>query len=203
MSEVTLVAETGRTTGSPESRRLRTADRIPAVVYGNGVGPISVSVARRDLRIALTGPAGNNAVINLNVDGKVHPSVVKEIQRDKVRRTVNHVDFLVVNLANEIDVEVPVVLVGEAKAVAAEGGLVDASLDTMTVTTTPRNIPNEISIDISDMTIDSVIRVADIKLPAGVTTPLDPETAVVSVLLTRAAAGDSSGDADGDAKPAE
>jgi large subunit ribosomal protein L25 len=187
MSEVTLLAESGRTTGSPESRRLRAEDRIPAVVYGNGVGPISVTVGRRDVRLALTGAAGVNAIVNLSVDGKVHPTVVKEIQRHKVRRTVNHIDFLVVNLNEEITVDVPVHLTGEAKAVLSEGGMVDPTLDTLPVISTPRNIPNEISIDVSEMGLDSVIRLADIKLPANTRCDLDPDTVLVTVMISRAA----------------
>lgn len=187
MSQVNLATETGRTLGSPSSRRLRAEDRIPAVVYGNGVGPVSVSVARRDLRVALTGPAGTNAVLTINIDGKKHAAVVKELQRDKVKRNVAHVDFLVVNLNEIIDVEIPLSLTGESKAVAAGNGLVDLQLNHLTVSTKPGSIPNEISIDISDMDMDSTITVADIKLPAGVTCPLDPATVLVSVLLTRAA----------------
>ena len=187
MSEVILATETGRTHGSPSSRRLRAEDRIPGVVYGNGVGPVSVSVARRDLRVALTGPAGTNAVLTLTVDGHKHAAVIKELQRDKVKRNVSHIDFLVVNLNEVIDVEIPLVLTGESKNVAAGNGLVDLQINTMTVSTKPGNIPNEIIIDITDMDMDSTITVGDIKLPAGVTTPLDPAVVVVSVLVTRAA----------------
>jgi large subunit ribosomal protein L25 len=203
MSEVTLVAESGRVTGSPSSRRLRTEDRIPAVVYGNGVGPLSVTVGRRDVRLALTGAAGVNAIVNLSVDGKVHPTVVKEIQRDKVRRTVNHIDFMVVNLNEAITVDVPVHLVGEAKAVVSEGGMVDAAVDTLPIVSTPRNIPNEIAIDISTMTVDSVIRLSDIKLPANTTCALDDETVLVTVMMSRAAVEAAAADApaEGD-KPA-
>jgi large subunit ribosomal protein L25 len=186
MSEVTLVAELGRTLGSPESRRLRSADHIPAVVYGHGVGPLSVTVGRRDVRLALTGPAGVNAVVNLKVGNAVHPTVVKELQRDKIRRTVNHIDFMVVSLTEIITVDVPIVLTGEAKAVTGAGGLVDPALNSIPLSTTPQNIPNEITIDITDMTPDSVIRVGDLPMPAGVTCALDPETPVVTVLISRA-----------------
>jgi large subunit ribosomal protein L25 len=186
MSEVTLVAEPGRTLGSPESRRLRTADLIPAVIYGQGVGPLSVTVGRRDVRLALTGPAGVNAVVNIKVGNTVHPTVVKELQRDKIRRTVNHIDFMVVSLTEIITVDVPIVLTGEAKAVTSAGGLVDPALNSIPLSTTPQNIPNEITIDITDMTPDSVIRVGDLPMPAGVTCALDPETPVVTVLISRA-----------------
>ena len=180
-----LVAETGRPTGSPNARRMLREDVIPAIVYGQGMEPIKVSIARRELRHALSGPAGVNTVLDLTVDGTVYPSIVKEMQRHPVRRTVSHVDFLSVNLNVEMIIAVPVRLEGEAKEVIAEGGLVDPAVDTIEVHTTPRNIPNEIVIDISNMTMDTVITLGDIKLPAGVTAVADPETAIVTVLVTR------------------
>ncbi|MFT6814058.1 MAG: large subunit ribosomal protein L25, partial [Ilumatobacter sp.] len=94
MSETVLIAEAGRTTGSSESRRLRTADRIPGVVYGHGMDPLSVSVARRDLRVALSGESGMNTILDLTVNGEVFPSLVKDIQRHPVKRNVQHIDFI-------------------------------------------------------------------------------------------------------------
>ena len=180
-----LVADTGRATGSANSRRLRREDHIPGVVYGHGMDPISISVVRRDLRLALSGPAGVNTVLDLTVDGKVYPAIVKEMQRHPVRRNVSHIDFIQVDLNEEITIAIPLRLEGEAKAVIDEGGLVDPAVDTIEVRTTPRNIPNEIVIDITDLTMDSVITLGDIKLPAGVTAIADPETAIVTVLVTR------------------
>jgi large subunit ribosomal protein L25 len=186
MPENNLVADVGRPIGSRPSNRLRHAGRVPGVVYGHGVGPLSVSVERRLLRNALSGPAGLNSVIDLAVDGDVHPVVVKDLQRDPVRRAVTHVDFLVVNLNEEITVEVPVVLTGHSKAIEDAGALVDQQLQTVTVSTTPRNIPNEVTIDVSELELGDHVTVADIRLPAGVSTPLDPETIIVTTILTRA-----------------
>ena len=187
----TIVAQAREASGSAAARRLRSQEKIPAVVYGHGMDPVSVTVDRRDLRLALSGPAGVNAVVELNVAGKIHPTVVKELQRHKVRRNVTHVDFLVVQMDQEITVDVPVVLYGEAKAVLAEGGLVDPAVDTLPIVTTPRSIPTEIAIDISEMQIGDVIRVADVVLPAGTSTLADPDSPVVTVLLTRAAAAEA------------
>jgi large subunit ribosomal protein L25 len=181
-----LVAETGRPTGSANARRMRRDDHIPAIVYGQGMEPIKVSVVRRDLRLALSGPAGVNTVLDLTVDGTVYPAIVKDMQRHPVRRTVSHIDFLQVDLNVEIVISVPVRLEGEAKAVLAEGGLVDPAVDTIDVLTTPRNIPNEIVVDVSDMTMDTVITLGEISLPAGVTAVADPDTAIVTVLVIKA-----------------
>ena len=117
MSEVTLVARTGRTTGSRPSKRLRAEGQVPAVLYGHGMDSLSVSVDRRELRHALTGPAGVNALINLSVDGVIHPTIVKSLQRDPIKRNVGHVDFIVVRLDEVIEISVAFHLEGEAKAV--------------------------------------------------------------------------------------
>ena len=199
----TLSAETGRATGSAASRRLRAADRIPAVLYGHGMEPISLSGARRDLRVALSGPAGQNTILSLNIGGTSYNAIVKEMQRHPVRRTVAHIDFVQINLSEEITMQVPVHLVGTAKAVVSAGGLVDPAVDTIEVRTTPANVPNEISIDISDLTPDSVIRLSEIPMPAGVSAIGDPDMPVVTVLMSRAATEAAKDAADGAAAAPE
>jgi large subunit ribosomal protein L25 len=185
MSETVLIAESGRSTGSSASRRLRAEDKIPAVVYGHGMDPLSIAVNRRDLRQAVSGTAGMNTVLDLTVDGTVYPTLIKHVDRHPVRRNIEHVDFIQVNLNEAITVNVPIHLTGEAKDVLQNNGLVDLSLQELEVSTTPRNIPDGITIDVSAMTMDTVIRVADIPLPSGVTTSVDPEAPVVTVLTMR------------------
>lgn len=193
MSQTKLVATTGRPSGSAAARRLRAEGHIPGVLYGRGMSPISVTVERRDLRLALSGPAGANTVLALEVDGKSYPAVVKELQRHPIKRTVSHIDFLQVNMNEEITVSVPLRIEGEAKAILAAGGLVDPAVDTIDVVTTPNNMPNEFVIDITDMQLGDVIRLADVPMPAGVTATGDPEMPVVTVLQTRAAAAAAEG----------
>ena len=186
MPQTPLVATTGRATGSSASRRLRAEGHIPGVIYGRGMEPVSVTIERRDLRIALSGPAGVNTVLELRVDGRSYPAVVKDLQRHPVKRTVNHIDFLQVNMNEEITVAVPLRLEGEAKAVLAEGGLVDPAVDTIEVHTTPTDMPNEFVVDVTDMQPGDVIRLGDLPMPAGVTTTGDPEMAIVTILVMRA-----------------
>lgn len=182
MSETVLVAETGRAKGSANSRRLRSEDRIPAVVYGQGMDPLAISVKRSDLRVALSGSAGTNTILDLTVDDTVYPAIVKEMQRHPVRRTVQHVDFIQINLDEDIVVSVPIVLDGYAKAVSDEGGLVDLAANEIEIRTTPRNIPDSIAVDVSEMTMDSVITLADLTLPTGVEAIGDDEMTIVTVL---------------------
>ena len=192
-----LSAQSGRATGSAASRRLRAEDRIPAVLYGQGMTPVSISVARRDLRVALSGPAGQNTILSLDVDGTAYNAIVKEMQRHPVKRNVSHVDFIQIDLSEEIVMSVPVHLSGSAKAVVSAGGLVDPAVDTIDVRTTPANVPNEILIDITDMTPDTVIRLSDITLPAGVVALGEPDMPVVTVLMSRASVESEGAPAEG------
>lgn len=186
MSETVLQAEVGRRAGSSDARRLRAAGKIPAVVYGHGMDPISVSVDRRELRQALSGASGMNTILDLTVEGTVYPSLIKDIQRHPVKRSVQHIDFIQVNLNEEVVVSIPIHLDGEAKDVSSNGGLVDLAMQELQVRTTPRNIPDSVIIDVSEMTMDTVIRVEDIALPSGVVAEADADAPVVTVLTMRA-----------------
>lgn len=181
-----LIANTGRPTGSAASRRLRHEEAIPGVVYGHGMDPVPVSVDRRELRLAVAGAAGLNTVLDLTVDGTVYPTIIKDLQRHPVRRTISHIDFLQVNLDEEITVAVPLRLEGEALAVQQNNGLVDPAVDAIEVVTTPRNIPDEFVVDVSAMTMDTVIRLADLPMPEGVTAVGEPDMPIVTVLTMRA-----------------
>jgi large subunit ribosomal protein L25 len=208
MSQTTLVATPRTGTGTPAARRLRLEGHIPGVLYGRGMEPIKVTVERREFRMALSGPAGVNTVLALQVGGTSYPAVIKEMQRHPIRRTVNHIDFFQVNMNEEITVHIAVRLEGESKAVAAMGGLIDPAVDTLEVSCTPTDMPNEFVIDITDMQPDTVIRLSDIPMPKGVTALGDPDMPVVTVLTTAAeveepvAAETEEGEGEGDAAAA-
>jgi len=184
-----LKTHVGRTIGSAESRRLLTQDHIPAVIYGHGMQPVSVTVERRELRAALSGPAGTNTILELQVGDKTYPAVVKEMQRHPVKRGVRHIDFMQIDLSEEIVMAVPVHLTGIAKAVLADGGLVDPTVDRIEVRAAANNIPNEILIDVTNMGMDDVIRLGDIELPKGVTAVADADLVIVTVLVTKVDTG--------------
>lgn len=186
MSEVKLTADSGRTVGSRSSGRLRGEGKIPAVVYGHGIAPLSVAIDRKALRAALHTDAGHNALINLETDGASHLTIVKDLQRHPVRNEVVHVDFLVVNRDEIVTIDTPIVLTGESEAVRSASGTIDQQLFTLTVNAKPADIPNEITVDVSGMDIGAAIRVGDLQLPAGVTTDVDPEEAIATAQVTRA-----------------
>jgi large subunit ribosomal protein L25 len=180
-----LQTKIGRKIGSAESRRLVATDHIPGVIYGHGMVPVKITVERRDLRVALAGPAGVNTILELQVGDTKYPAIVKELQRDPVKRVVRHIDFMQISLTELITMDIPVHLTGIAKAVLSEGGLVDATVNTIQVRATASNIPNEILIDVTAMGMQDVIRLSDVVLPNGVSAVGDPDLVVVTVLETK------------------
>jgi large subunit ribosomal protein L25 len=188
MDEVSLVADVGRVKGSSESRRLRRAGKVPAVLYGHGIEPIDVAVGSRELRAALTSDSGLNTLISLDVDGKKHLAMARQLQRHPTRRSIDHVDFVIVRRDEVITAEVPVHLIGEAEAVERADGMVEQQMFALEVHAKPADIPNAIEVDISGLAIGEAIRVGDLKLPSGVTTEVDPEEPVVAGATTRMAA---------------
>ena len=180
-----LQTKIGRKIGSAESRRLVATDHIPGVIYGHGMVPVKITVERRDLRVALAGPAGVNTILELQVGDTKYPAIVKELQRDPVKRVVRHIDFMQISLTELITMDIPVHLTGTAKADLSEGGLVDATVNTIQVRATASNIPNEILIDVTAMGMQDVIRLSDVVLPNGVSAVGDPDLVVVTVLETK------------------
>ena len=180
MPDLVLAADSTRLTGSRNSRRLRHSGRVPAVVYGHGVTSTPVSVDARALRAALSTSAGLNAVFELAVDGTHHLAMAKIVDHHPVRHTISHVDFVVINRDENVTADVPITLVGEAESVLREGGAVDQILHALSVTMLPSAIPDAIEVDVSALEVGATIRVSDLHLPAGVTTGVDGETAVVS-----------------------
>ncbi|MCQ3813694.1 MAG: 50S ribosomal protein L25 [Acidimicrobiia bacterium] len=183
--QLLLNATRGRPEGTRASRRLRRQGNVPAIIYGLDREPVSVSVAWSDLRLALNTDAGINALITLRIDGEEQLSIVKDLQRHPVRREVIHVDFLRVTTDQEIEVDVPLVLVGEALEVTRANGMVDQTMYSLAVSAKPADVPDEIEVDISGLSLGDSIKVASLTLPSGVVTSIDPEEAVATSLVTR------------------
>lgn len=179
MPETTLTAHTGREIGSSSTRRLRAEGKIPGVVYGHGTDPIPVAVVGREFQVAMSGEAGLNTLLSLDVDGTEHLTLARDIQHHPVRNTVTHIDFLIVRRDELISAEVPINLVGEAIEVAHGDGIVDQQLFTLHIKAKPTDIPNSVDIDISSLTIGGALHVSDIAIPAGVELETDVDATVV------------------------
>ena len=165
---VKLMVQNRAVLGSAESRRLRRQGLIPGVLYGREQ-PVSISITERDLRSALTTKGGLNAVLDVVVEGgKVHSSVLKEFQQDKVRGHITHVDLQEVRLDQPIHATVPLHLHGESVGVK-EGGVLSQVTNELNVEALPMEVPEHLEADVSEMHIGDTLRLSALKAPAGVT----------------------------------
>jgi large subunit ribosomal protein L25 len=170
-------------TGTGVSRRLRNADMVPGVVYGKGIDPVTVSIKTRDLQEAISGAGGQNNLITFIGGGSLDQNIaiVVDIQRDPIKRSFKHVDLHRINPNEKLRVTVPVALTGIAIGVK-EGGLLDLAHHELHIECLPGNIPDSISIDVSDLKIAHSIHVSEIALPEGIVILDQPKIPVVSVL---------------------
>ncbi len=170
--------------GSAEARRLRRQGLIPGVLYGREK-PVAISIPERDLRTALTGEAGSNAVLDVVVgEGKTHASVLKEYQLDAVRGTITHVDLQEVHLDQPIHATVPLRLVGEAPG-TKEGGVLTQAVTELNVEALPLEVPASVDFDVSGLQIGDSAHLSQVALPDGVTLLDDGETLLASVVQPR------------------
>lgn len=178
-------AITGRPTGSRPSGRLREDGQLPGVIYGKGIEPTAVHVDYAELRDALKGVAGLNTIFTLAVDGNEHTVIVRDIQRDAIKRTVAHADFLRVDDADKIKVTVPVNLVGRAVEVLENGGIIEQKMHTLKILVDPKKVPNAIEVDVSSLGIHDRIALGDIDLPDGVSTKVNDRITICAPVIPR------------------
>jgi large subunit ribosomal protein L25 len=144
-----------------------------------GKDPVTVSVAYNDLRDVLKAESGLNTVFTLDVAGDQETVLVRDLQRDVIRSVVTHADFLRVDPNKPIEIDVPIVLVGEATEAEQEGAVIEQRELTLTVMVAPNAIPDQLDLDISAMSLENdSLDLSSISLPAGVVTDVDPETVI-------------------------
>jgi large subunit ribosomal protein L25 len=180
MAEQKLVGEKREGTGKGVNRKLRAAGRVPAVLYGHGMDPISLSVDSRELVHVFHTGAGTNVLVDLVVDGTDHLAMAREIQRDHIRGRYVHVDFLEVRRDEKITISVPIKVVGDSVGVKA-GGVVEHHLWDLQVECLPTNVPESVEADISSLEIGSSLKVADLVAPEGTTILTGLDESVVAV----------------------
>jgi large subunit ribosomal protein L25 len=189
MPDITLTSEPRPELGSRPSGRLRREGLVPAVVYGLGNDPLSITVPARELAHILAGESGANTLITLAVDGDDVLTLARQIQRHPTRGDLLHVDFIRIRRDVAVSADIPLHLIGEPTGVK-DGGLLEQLVFTITVQAMPGNIPVGIELDVEDLAIGDQRRASDITLPAGVETELDPETVLVVVAAPRVAVED-------------
>lgn len=186
MDQVTLRAFARTELGTRPSRRLRREGKVPAVVYGAGLAPMTVAVDGRDLYATLHTEAGSNAIFDLDVDGTNVLAVAREIQRDPVRGDITHLDFIQIRLDVEIEAEVGIEFVGEPVGVRDDGGFLETIQASLMISALPNQIPSSISADVSHLGVGDVISIADLPEIEGVTYLGEPDRPLAVVALPRA-----------------
>jgi large subunit ribosomal protein L25 len=161
MAEVQLQAGKRVANGKGAARQARMAGKVPAIVYGRGLDPVSIEVDRRSFVSALNTDAGMNVLLAIQIDGDSVLALTKDLQMDPVAGTVLHADFIRVDLSQNMEVSVPVHTVGEAPGVK-EGGILDQTLHEVTISVRPDQVPESIEADISALNIGDTLRVADL-----------------------------------------
>ena len=174
MSEVKLVAEPRSEFGKGAARRLRRAHKVPAVLYGHGEAPVHVALEGHATMMALK---QSNALLSIDLAGALRLALPKDVQRDPIRGTIDHVDLLIVRRGEKVTVDVPVRVVGEA----AFGTVVIPAVNTLSITVEATSIPGSVDVDVTGLEPGSMINAGEVALPAGAELADDPSLLVVNV----------------------
>jgi large subunit ribosomal protein L25 len=160
--------------GKGAARRIRRADKVPAVMYGHGEAPVHITLPGHATMMALK---HTNALLTIEVDGKEQLALARDVQRDILKGFIEHVDLVVVRKGEKVNVEVPVHVDGEA----APETLVNVDLQTIELAVDATNIPENLVVDVEGLEVGARILAGELTLPAGAELVTDPEYLVVGI----------------------
>jgi large subunit ribosomal protein L25 len=182
--QVKLKAEPRPTVGRSAVRKLRARGLIPAVIYGGNDKPQPLQVAARDINALMSHASGENVLVELELtgDGSTRTALVQEVQHSPVGGEIRHVDFHAISMDQMIQAEVPLEPIGTAVGVKTFGGLLEQSLRALAIECLPGDLPDRITVDVSQLNIGDSIHVRDIQLPPGVTPKVQPDLTAFSVI---------------------
>jgi large subunit ribosomal protein L25 len=187
MPEFVVAAQSRTENGKSSNRRLRSRGLIPGIVYGAGREAVSVAVSPSDISDVLRSAAGENTLFDLEIGGERRKVILKEFQREPLKGELLHADFFEVALDKPIEIDVQLELVGTPVGVKNQGGILDFITRDLQVECLPTDIPEKISVDVSDLELGKLLRVSDVRLPSDrITLLTDPDVVVVHVVTPRA-----------------
>ena len=189
MADFELNAELRTDKGKGASRRLRrNADMIPAILYGAGKDPLSLTLAHKDIHKACENEAFFSHIITINADGKSQQAIVKDLQRHPAKDRIMHADFLRIQMDQAITVEVPLHFLNEDSCLGVRqaGGNVSHNMTSIEISCLPGDLPEYIEVDIEDLDLGDAIHMSDLKLAEELSIPSlqqgpDHDHVVVSV----------------------
>ena len=176
MSEIRLEAQPRNEFGKGAARRARREGLVPAVVYGHGHTPVHINLPGHSLMLALKTP---NALFTLAIDGKDEFVLPKAVQRDPIKRSLKHVDLLLVKRGEKVTVEIPIVTEGE---LAPGGNLLEHILNTLPLEAEATHLPESVTVSVQGLEAGTSILAKDITLPKGASLAVDPEAVVLQVV---------------------
>jgi large subunit ribosomal protein L25 len=184
LDNIELQAKTRTATGNGPARVLRREGQIPAILYGPGTEPEMLSIGARDLEniIKEQGAVGR-AIFNLTIDGgtKAKAAMIKELQTHPVSRDILHIDFYAVAMDRKVNVNIPIVTTGKSVGVEL-GGMLQIIRRELEVSCLPDAIPEEITIDITDLDVGNSVHVEDISLEGDVEIPHEVNFTILTVV---------------------
>jgi len=202
MKSVPLNAFARSQTGRTEVKKLRSAGRVPATIYGRQAQPVNLELIADDLETLIHHSLSENILVDLKLDQTNHLALVQEIQHHPLNRQVLHVDFHEVSATEKVTVMVPVETVGEAVGVKTGGGVLEHVLFKLKVRALPKDLPEQILVDVSALEVGKSIHVGEIKAAEGVEILGNKQTPVISVALPKAEAEPTAETAEGAAPAA-
>ena len=184
MPDTLLPAQLRTASGSRPAGRLRREGLTPGIVYGLGEESVSVTVNAHQLGNILSSRTGANTLITLQLDGRSELALARQVQRDAVKGTLIHVDFVRVRADQTIQAEVRLNLLGSPEGVS-QGGMLEQLMHSLTVEGKPGQLPTEIEHDVTALVLGDQLRVGDLSLPAGVLVTNDPEDLIAMISVPR------------------
>jgi large subunit ribosomal protein L25 len=183
MMSFIVKAEKREAFGKNVSRRLRKQGLIPAVLYGEGAATVPLVLAKKDVALILKSDSGENTIFKVAFDSNTQDAMFKDVQIDVSSDELLHADLILISMDKAIRVNVPVLLQGDPIGVKTEGGFVDFMTREIEIECLPKDIPENIKIDISPLHLHQSIKIADIAAPEGVKLINDPASVVVLISL--------------------
>jgi large subunit ribosomal protein L25 len=180
VAEVKLSAQTRSEFGKGAARRLRRANQVPAVLYGHGADPVHVALPGHETMLALK---HSNTLLALDIEGKTQLALPKDVQRNPVRGSIEHVDLLLVRRGERVTVDIPVHVTGSP----ASGTIATTDYTTLSVEVEATAIPQQLEVDIDGAADGTHINAGDVTLPAGAVLVTDAEALVVAISTPAAA----------------
>ncbi|EXJ53023.1 50S ribosomal protein L25/general stress protein Ctc [Microbacterium sp. MRS-1] len=182
-TDTKVIAEVRENFGKGFARRLRAAGKIPAVIYGHGTDPVHVALPGHQVALLVRRA---NVVLELEIAGAQQLTLVKDVQKDPVQQIIEHIDLLVVKKGEKVQVDVPVVVVGEPFA----GTIVNLDNTTVSLEVEATHIPENVEVDVDGLEEGTHITAADLKLPRGAVLVTDRETLIVAISAPATAEAD-------------